>query len=74
MRTTITLDEQVLTAVRARATPTGSSTSRVINDALRRDLGLGLLDHLWATNDLGETTALALAVHAQHATRPARRQ
>lgn len=68
-RTTVTLDEQVLTAVRVRAARTGRPDSQVIEDALRRDLGLDLLDQLWATNDLDEDAALALALEAQRATR-----
>jgi hypothetical protein len=41
----------------------------VIEEALRRDLGLDLLGRLWAANDLDEAEALALAVDAQHRTR-----
>ena len=41
----------------------------MIEEALRRDLGLDLLDRLWATNDLDEDQALALATEAQHRTR-----
>ncbi len=71
-RTTVTLDEQVLTAVRVRAAREGIGDSQVIEAALRRDLGLDLLDRLWAKNDLSEDDAMALAIEAQHATRPAR--
>jgi len=35
----------------------------------RRDLGLDLLDRLWAGGELEEEQATALAVEAQHATR-----
>ena len=68
-RTTVTLDEQVLTAVRVRAARTGRPDSQVFEVALRRDLGLDLLDQLWATNDLDEDDAVALALEAQRATR-----
>lgn len=68
----MTLDEQVLTAVRVRAAREGIGDSQVIEAALRRDLGLDLLDRLWAKNDLSEDDAMALAIEAQHATRPAR--
>jgi hypothetical protein len=71
-RTTVTLDEQVLTAVRVRAAREGIGDSQVIEAALRRDLGLDLLDRLWAKNDLSDDDAMALAIEAQHATRPAR--
>lgn len=70
VRTTVTLDEQVLTAVRVRAARTGKGDSEVIEQALRRDLGLDLLERLWTKNDLGEDEAMALAIEAQHATRP----
>ena len=68
-RTTLTIDEEVLRAVKVRAARTGKGDGQVIEEALRRDLGLDLLDRMWARNDLGEREALELAVEAQHATR-----
>jgi hypothetical protein len=70
IRTTLTIDEAVLRAVKIRAARTGQGDSEVIEGALRRDLGLDLLDRLWARGQLPETEATALAVEAQHATRP----
>jgi hypothetical protein len=70
-RTTVTLDERVLRAVRIRAARTGRRDSEVIEDALRRDLGLDLLERIWATADLEEDEALRLAVEAQHESRRA---
>jgi hypothetical protein len=72
-RTTLSIDERVLTAVRVRAARTGKGDSEVIEEALRRDLGLDLLERLWAKNDLGENEAMALAIEAQRATRPGKR-
>ena len=69
MRTTVTLDPEVLRAVKIRAARTGKGDSDVIEEALRRDLGLDLLDRLWAANGLDEAEALALTVEAQHRTR-----
>lgn len=69
VRTTLTIDEQVLRAVKVRAARTGTGDSQVIEDALRRDLGLDLLDRLWQRNDLTEDEATTLAVEAQHKTR-----
>lgn len=69
VRTTLTIDPEVLRAVKVRAARLGKGDSDVIEEALRRDLGLDLLDRLWATNDLDETDALALATEAQHRTR-----
>jgi plasmid stability protein len=70
VRTTVTLDDQVLRAVKIRAARLGRGDSEVIEAALRRDLGLDLLDRLWLKNDLSEDEANALAVEAQHKTRP----
>ena len=69
VRTTLTIDPEVLRAVKVRAARLGQGHSEVIEEALRRDLGLELLDRLWAANDLDEADALALAVEAQHRTR-----
>ena len=65
-RTTVTLDERVLRAVRVKAARTGRRDSEVIEEALRRDLGLELLEGIWAKADLGEDEALSLAVAEQH--------
>lgn len=71
IRTTLTIDSDVLKAVRVRAARSGKRDSEVIEEALRRDLGLNLLERLWERNDLTEDAALSLAVEAQHETRPA---
>jgi len=73
VRTTLTIDEDVLRAVKVRGARTGKGDSEVIEAAVRRELGLDLLEQLWQTNDLGEEEALALAVEAQHETRHRRR-
>lgn len=73
VRTTLTIDEDVLRAVKVRAARTGKGNSEVIEEAVRRDLGLDLLDRIWAKNQLPEDEARALAVEAQHATRRSRR-
>lgn len=72
-RTTLTVDEEVLRAVKIRAARTGKADSEVIEEALRRHLGLDLLDRLWERNDLSESEAMELAVEAQHNTRRRRR-
>jgi len=72
VRTTLTIDQEVLRAVKVRAARTGKGDSEIIEDALRRDLGLDLLEDLWARNELPEATASKLAVEAQHAIRPRR--
>jgi len=69
VRTTVTLDEEVLRWVRVRAARMGKGDSEVIEQSLRRDLGLDLLEKLWEQDDRGEADAIQLAVEAQHATR-----
>jgi metal-responsive CopG/Arc/MetJ family transcriptional regulator len=73
VRTTVTIDEEVLRAVKVRAARSGKGDSEVIEEALRRDLGLDLLERLWARNRLSEEEAGKLAVEAQHASRRRRR-
>ena len=74
VRTTLTIDDGVLKAVKLQAARTGRGDSQVIEDALRRDLGLDLLEQQWQEASLSESTAEALAVEAQHATRKHRRR
>jgi len=73
-RTTLTIDEEVLRAVKVRAARLGKGDSEVIEEAVRAHLGLDLLDRLWERNALGEQEAVELAVEAQHATRRRRRR
>jgi hypothetical protein len=73
IRTTLTIDEEVLRAVKVQAARTGRGDSEVIEEALRRDLGLDLLQGLWAKSTLSEQEARKLAVEAQHSTRRRRR-
>jgi hypothetical protein len=70
VRTTLTIDDEVLRAVKVRGARTGKRDSEVIEEALRRQLGFDLLERLWARNDLTEDEATTLAVEAQHSTRP----
>lgn len=73
VRTTLTVDEDVMRAVKIAAARTGKGDSQVIEEALRRDLGLDLLNRIWARNQMSEEDALDLAVEAQHSTRHPRR-
>jgi hypothetical protein len=73
VRTTLTIDESVMKAVKMRAACTGRGDSQVIEESLRRDMGLDLLERLWQRNDLPERDATALAVEAQHKKRRPRR-
>jgi hypothetical protein len=69
MLTTLTIDEEVLRWVKIRAARTGVSDSAVIEESLRRDLKLDVLDELWSNATLSDAEASALAREAQHATR-----
>jgi len=71
LRTTVTIDERVLRAVRVKAARTGRRDSDVIEEALRRDLGFDLLERIWENADLDEGQATELAVEAQHEARRA---
>ncbi len=73
VRTTLTIDEEVLRAVKVRGARIGKGDGEVIEDALRRELGLDLLERLWQRDDIGENEAVELATEAQHKTRPRRR-
>lgn len=69
IRTTVTLDQDVIRAVRVKAARSGQRDSEVIEEALRRDLGLDLFEEIWERADLDEAEALRLAVEAQHESR-----
>lgn len=69
VRTTLTIDEGVLRAVKVRAARLGSGDSELIEEAVRRHLGHNLFERLWERADLTETAATELAVEAQHRTR-----
>ena len=73
-RTTLTIDKDVLRAVKLRAAVTGEGESEVIESAIRRDLGLDTLKELWANVEpMTERAAMDLALEAQQAARkPAR--
>jgi hypothetical protein len=73
VRTTVTLDEEVLRLIKVRAARLGKGDSQVIEESLRRDLGLELLDRLWSKNRMDEAQAMKLALEAQHSTRSRRR-
>lgn len=65
VRTTLTIDEEVLRSVRVRAARTGRGDSEVIEDAVRRSLGLDVFERLWAREGLPEEEAMDLALEAQ---------
>jgi len=73
VRTTLTIDESVLRAVKVQAARHGIGDSEVIERSVRRDLGLDLLERLWSKADMEPDAAMKLAVAEQHAARRAKR-
>lgn len=74
VRTTLTLDADLMRMVKVRAARQGKGDSEVIEELLRRDLGLDVLDRLWSKNRMSEDDALQLGSEAQHSTRTRRRR
>lgn len=73
-RTTVTLDEEVFRAVKIKAARTGKRDSEVIEESLRRDLGLDALAQLWAkVTPAPEDEGMKLAYDELHAMREERR-
>jgi gamma-glutamyl:cysteine ligase YbdK (ATP-grasp superfamily) len=73
-RTTLTVDEEVLRAVRIEAARTGKRDSEVIEEALRRDLGLDELEKIWArVKPISEKEGLDLAYEELHEMRREKR-
>jgi hypothetical protein len=74
MRTTLTIDEDVFRAVKIKAARTGKRDSQVIEESLRRDLGLDALEDIWAqVKPASEADALSLANAELHAMRGEKR-
>lgn len=69
VRTTLTIDEGVLRAVKVRAARLGRGDSEVIEEAVRQGLGLDVFERLWERNDLSEDESMDLALEAQDAAR-----
>jgi predicted transcriptional regulator len=73
-RTTVTLDDGVFRAVKIKAARTGRRDSQVIEEAIRRDLGLDDLAELWAkVTPATEEEGMALATDELRAMRKERR-
>lgn len=73
-RTTVTLDEDVFRAVKIKAARSGKRDSQVIEESLRRDLGLDDLAEIWArVAPAAEGEGLKLAADELRAVRKERR-
>jgi hypothetical protein len=74
-RTTLTLDEEVFRAVKIKAARTGRRDSQVIEESLRRDLGLDAMRDLWDRVDpVPEAEGIELANAELHTMRGERRE
>jgi len=67
VRITLSLDDAVLTATKVHAARTGRPDSEVVEDALRRMLGLDFLESMWSKAVLNDNEAMQLALEAQRA-------
>jgi hypothetical protein len=67
--TTLYLDDELLRGARAVAARSARDESAVVEDALRRYLGLDVVEEVWRRSDLGEAEAMALADEEKHAAR-----
>jgi hypothetical protein len=74
-RTTLTIDRDVFRAVKIKAARTGKRDSQIIEESLRRDLGLDDLEDIWAqVKPAPEAEGLDLANAEIHAMRRENRE
>ncbi|GEM_PF-6331941 len=65
VRTTFSIDEEVIKALRVTAARTRKRESHVVEEALRSALYFDLFDSIWTRPDIPEEEALQLALEAQ---------
>jgi len=65
VRTTLTIDADILRSVKREAARSGRRDSEVIEAALKKDLGLGVFEEIWDRSDLSADEAMELALEAQ---------
>jgi gamma-glutamyl:cysteine ligase YbdK (ATP-grasp superfamily) len=69
-RITLTIDDDVFRAVKIKTARTGKCDSQIVEESLRRDLGLDDLDDIWAqVKPAPEEEGLHLAYSELHAMR-----
>ncbi|RMD69482.1 MAG: hypothetical protein D6819_06845 [Gammaproteobacteria bacterium] len=66
-KTTIYLDEDLLRAAKVMAARSGKREYQIVEEALRRYLGLEILNRVGARSNMEEDEALALAYGEIHA-------
>lgn len=72
-KTTVYIEEDLLRGARVMAARTGKRDSDIVQEALRRYLGVDTLDRVWGRSDLDEEQALTLANEEVHRSRKKRR-
>ncbi|HXF57960.1 MAG TPA: hypothetical protein VNO34_10410 [Actinomycetota bacterium] len=68
-KTTLYLEEDLLRRAKVLAARTGRRDYEVVEEALRRYLGLGVIATAWKRSDLEEEEALRLAYRELHSSR-----
>jgi hypothetical protein len=71
-KATFYIDEDVLRVARVDAARHDRRDSDVVEEALRKLLGFGLIEEIWARSDLDEDEAMQMAVEETRAVRKAR--
>lgn len=72
VRTTLTIDEDVLRSVKREAARSGRRNSEVIEAAVKNDLGISAFERIWQKSTLSEDEAMDLALEAQREVRRGR--
>ena len=65
-KTTVYVEEELLRGARVAAARAGKRDSDILEEALRRYLGVDVLDRVGARSDLGEEEAFRLAYDELH--------
>lgn len=71
-KTTMYIDEDLLRSTKVAAARAGKNEYEVVEEALRRYLGLDVLERIWARSDLSEEEALEVAHEELHRARAER--
>jgi len=72
-KTTVYIEDELLKAAKVMAARNGKHEYEIFEDALKKHMGLELLDKIWQQNDMDEDEAMKLAYDELHAMRAERR-
>ena len=65
VRTTLTIDANVLRSVKREAARSGRREGEVIEAAVKKDLGISTFERMWERTTLSAEEAMKLALEAQ---------